>query len=94
MSRYRPRPPILALTPHDSVQRELTLSWGVNPVIGPTLTNLESLFAEAEQGAISHESLINGDKLVLTAGTPLGVPGTTNFLYVMNVSKSDANSPD
>ena len=87
VSRYRPRPPILALTPHESVQRELTMSWGVSPVIGPTLTNLENLFDEAEGRAISDGALREGDKLVLTAGTPLGVPGSTNFLYVMDVSK-------
>lgn len=91
VSRYRPRPPILALTPHESVQRELTLSWGVNPIIGPTLTNLENLFDEAEDQAVSHVSLSNKDKLVLTAGTPLGVPGSTNFLYVMNISGDGEN---
>ena len=94
VSRYRPRPPILALTPHESVQRELTLSWGVNPIIGPTLTNLENLFDEAEEQAISHESLTDGDKLVLTAGTPLGVPGSTNFLYVMNIAMDENQSSD
>ncbi len=91
VSRYRPRPPILALTPHESVQRELTLSWGVSPVIGPTLTNMESLLDEAEEGVVSHVALTDGDKLVLTAGTPLGVPGSTNFLYVMNISKDGEN---
>lgn len=94
VSRYRPRPPILALTPHESVQRELTLSWGVTPVIGPTLTNLENLFEEAEERAVSHGALTNGDKLVLTAGTPLGVPGSTNFLYVMDVSADKGKPPD
>ncbi|MCY4651546.1 MAG: pyruvate kinase, partial [Dehalococcoidia bacterium] len=87
----RRRPPILALTPHESVQRELTLSWGVNPIIGPTLTNLENLLGEAEDLAVSHVSLTDGDKLVLTAGTPLGVPGSTNLLYVMNISKDGEN---
>ena len=95
VSRYRPRPPILALTPHESVQRELTLSWGVNPIImEPPLTNLENLFDEAEEQAVSSESLADGDKLVLTAGTPLGVPGSTNFLYVMNVSVDGEGSSD
>ena len=94
VSRYRPRPPILALTPHESVQRELTLSWGVNPVISPTLPNLENLFDEAEKRADSNLALANGDKLVLTAGTPLGVPGSTNFLYVMDVSKDAGDSSD
>ena len=91
VSRYRPRPPILALTPHESVQRELTLSWGVTPVIGSTPTNLENLFEEAEDWAVSHVSLADEDKLVLTAGTPLGVPGSTNFLYVMNISGNGQN---
>ena len=94
VSRYRPRPPILALTPHESVQRELTLSWGVNPVISPALTNLENLFGQAEAQAVSHVSLTDGDKLVLTAGIPFGVPGSTNFLYVMNVSKDELDSSD
>ena len=95
VSRYRPRPPILALTPHESVQRELTLSWGVNPIImEPPLTNLENLFDEAEEQAVSSESLADGDKLVLTAGTPLGVPGSTNFLYVMNISADGEGSSD
>ncbi len=92
VSRYRPRPPILALTPHESVQRELTLSWGVNSVISSTLTNIENLFDEAETQAVSHISLVNGDKLVLTAGIPFGVPGSTNFLYVMDVSKQDESA--
>ncbi len=95
VSRYRPRPPILALTPHESVQRELTLSWGVNPIImDPALMNLENLFDEAEEQAVSSESLTDGDKLVLTAGTPLGVPGSTNFLYVMDVSVDGEESSD
>ena len=89
VSRYRPRPPILALTPHESVQRELTLSWGVNSVVGPTLTTLENLFDEAEAQTISRTAPAAGDKLVLTAGIPFGVPGSTNFLYVMDVNERD-----
>ena len=45
-------------------------------------------------GAISHGALTNGDKLVLTAGTPLGVPGSTNFLYVMDVSADKGKPSD
>ena len=56
--------------------------------------NLENLFDEAEEQAVSSESLADGDKLVLTAGTPLGVPGSTNFLYVMIVSVDGEESSD
>ena len=88
VSKYRPRPPVLALTPHESVRRKLTVTWGVNPVIAETLDNVEDLFEVAENRAEASGILDeNGEgRLVLTAGIPFGLPGSTNFLHVMEAS--------
>ena len=85
VSKYRPRPPILALTPHDTVRRMLTMSWGVHPVIGPNLRDVEELFAVSESHAVFSGRLEGGGKLVITAGIPFGVAGSTNFLHVMDI---------
>ena len=86
VSKYRPRAPILALTPHESVRRVLTVSWGVYPVVGPNLEDVDELFRVAESHAISSGAISGDGKLVITAGIPFGVPGSTNFLHVMDVT--------
>ena len=86
VSKYRPRPPILALTPHDSVKRVLTVSWGITPAIGPNLYDVDELFRVAETQALSSGWLEQDGKLVLTAGFPFGVQGSTNFLHVMDMA--------
>ncbi len=86
VSRYKPRPPILALTPYESVRRRLTVSWGVSPEIGPHLADVEELFRAAESQAVSSGWLSGEGKLVITAGFPFGVAGSTNFLHVMDVT--------
>ena len=91
VSKYRPRAPVLALTPHQSVRGVLTVSWGVNPVIGPNLADVDELFRVAESHAISSGSVVDDGKLVITAGIPFGVPGSTNFLHVMDVPNRQAD---
>ena len=86
VSKYRPGPPILALTPYESVKRVLTISWGVTPAIGPGLQNVGEILAEAETQAVSSGWLAPDGKLVLTAGFPFGVAGSTNFLHVMDLA--------
>ena len=86
VSRYRPRAPILALTPYESVRRVLTVSWGVNPDIAPVLDHVDDMFEFAKDYAISSGAFSGDGKLVITAGIPFGVPGSTNFLHVMEVN--------
>jgi pyruvate kinase len=90
VSKYRPGPPILALTPYESVKRVLTISWGVTPAIGPGLQNVDEILIEAETQAVSSGWLARDGKLVLTAGFPFGVAGSTNFLHVMDLATRSA----
>ena len=86
VSRYRPGTPILALTPHEKVLRALTVSWGVDPVIGPDLTAVSQLLDVSESHAVSLNLVPEGGgKVVITAGFPFGTVGSTNFLYIMDI---------
>jgi pyruvate kinase len=86
VSKYRPLPPILALTPGEETQRRLTIRWGVIPVIVDGLTTVEDFFALGERQAIEVMGMQPGSLIVLVAGVPIGVPGGTNLLRVMRIS--------
>ena len=85
VSKYRPRPPILALTPSERVQHRLTLRWGVIPVTVRALENVEDFFTLGQEQAVRMASVEPGSLVVLVAGLPLGVAGGTNLLRVMTV---------
>ena len=88
VSKYRPRPRILALTPHDTVRRKLTLSWGVHPVLlGDGLSNVDEVFEVSKTHAVSSGRPGGVRKIVITAGVPFGVVGSTNLLHVMEIDE-------
>ncbi len=85
VAKYRPGIPILAATPSPTQRRRLVLSWGVYPFEVPDPGTVQDLFAEAarlckETGVARH-----GDLVVVTAGLPIALPGTTNLLKVERV---------
>ncbi len=85
VSKYRPRHLILAVTPSETVVRRLSLAWGVLPVIKPEPTNLEEVFELASETALETNVAKRGDLVVITAGLPLAVPGSTNLVKVHSV---------
>ena len=85
VSKYRPRPPILALTPSPEVQRLLTLRWGVTPVIVDRLRNVDDFFTMGQEAAIGSRLAEAGSGVVRVAGLPIGVSGGTNLLRVMTL---------
>ena len=84
VSKYRPMPPILALTPSEKVQRLLTLRWGVTAVTASHVRSVDDFFALGEEAAIGFGAG-PGSLVVLVAGLPIGVPGSTNLLRVMTI---------
>lgn len=89
ISKYRPAVPIIACTSNDYTYRQLALSWGVVPVMIAEQDNTDTLLESAIQGALEQSGLIeNGDLIVLTAGIPVGMSGTTNLLKVQTVGTS------
>ncbi|MFB5085081.1 pyruvate kinase [Symbiobacterium thermophilum] len=86
VSKYRPGCPIIAVTPDPRVARQLRLVWGVFPVVEPVASGTEDLTQRAVEGALVSGLVKNGDLVVITAGLPVGVKGTTNLLKVHTVA--------
>lgn len=82
ISKYRPACPILCCTTEQSVCRQLNLSWGVHPLVIEELHSTDDLFERAVKAGEDAGYLANGDLVVMTAGVPLGISGTTNLMKV------------
>ena len=82
ISKFRPACTIIGCTPDEQVYRQLNLSWGVVPLLAEEKTSTDELFDHAVDRAVEAGLLKNGDLVVITAGVPLGVSGTTNLLKV------------
>lgn len=82
VSKYRPRAPIIAVTPKMDVVRKLTVLWGVQPLLVADTSGTDEMIATAIQTALAADLIKCGDLVVITAGVPVGVPGTTNLLKV------------
>ena len=82
ISKFRPECPIICCTTSETARRQMNLSWGVLPIMGQEQDNMDTLFDHAVDCAVRAGLLKNGDLAVITAGSPLGVSGTTNLLKV------------
>jgi pyruvate kinase len=87
ISRFRPACPIIATTVYPKVQRQLALSWGVIPFLVPEVATTDEMFDVGVEKAIESGKVQNGDLVIITAGIPVGVSGTTNLLKVHIVGK-------
>ena len=82
VARLRPRRPIIALTHHDSAMRQMALEWGVSPFLIPECDDVDALLAESLRAARESGLVNEGDRVVITAGTAVNQPGTTNLIKV------------
>ena len=85
VSKFRPKEPIIASTPEKKTFHQLALSWGVIPVVALHQSSPDALYQHAIDCAKSTGVVEAGDKVVITAGAPLGQTGTTNILKVETV---------
>ena len=85
VSRFRSPVNILAVTTSEKTRRQLSLSWGVTPVVCEYHTSSEVLFYQAKRLAIETFGLQPGDKLVITGGLTNGSSGNTNMLKIETV---------
>jgi pyruvate kinase len=82
ISRFRPRTNIIACTVSEKVARSLSLVWGVYPIVINQAHETDELIERAIVGSIRENYVEEGDLIVLTAGIPLGVSGTSNLIKV------------
>jgi pyruvate kinase len=82
VSKYRPPCPILAPTPLEETYRRSALLWGVLPLRRGKLKSTDGMIRQAFRAALESGLARRGDKVVITAGVPPGVPGRTNMIKV------------
>ncbi|MBK6489359.1 MAG: pyruvate kinase [Gemmatimonadetes bacterium] len=85
VSSHRPGVPILALTDVERTYNQLALVWGVVPILVPRTHDYESMLASARTALLQRSLAREGDKVIVTAGVPFDVPGTTNLLKIETV---------
>ncbi|PZE21470.1 pyruvate kinase [Paenibacillus xerothermodurans] len=85
VSKYRPKAPIIAVTPNEKVLRRLSLVWGVVPVRGEDCKTTDELFERAVDNSLQAGLVSLGDTVVITAGVPVGRSGTTNLIKVHQI---------
>jgi pyruvate kinase len=82
VSRLRPRQPILALSRHLSTIRRLNLCWGVYPVLVSDWKDTDDMFERSKRMPKELGMASKGDRIVIIAGVPISIPGTTNLIKV------------
>ncbi len=82
LSKFRPLYPIVGCTTQEHVCRQLNLSWGVTPMLIEEVDDTDVLFERAVDAAEATGLVKSGDLVVITAGVPLGISGTTNMMKV------------
>lgn len=86
VSKYRPQADIVAATSDPAVMRKLVLVWGVYPVLTLPARGTDEILERALAGCLEREYIRQGDMVVLTAGSPAGLTGSTNLIKVHVVS--------
>lgn len=93
-ARERPEAPILSLTPNVDTARRLSLVWGIHSVQTPDVQRVQEMVDRACQVALRESFAEVGDTLVIIAGMPFGIAGTTNMLRIAQVGPPNAASAD
>ncbi|MGC8764408.1 MAG: pyruvate kinase [Brevinematia bacterium] len=85
ISKYRPLIPNIAFTPHKSTARRLSLVWGVTPIEIGFVKSVDELLEGASELLRFKKIVKEGDFIVITAGVPVGVTGSTNMIKVVKI---------
>jgi pyruvate kinase len=87
LSRERPKPPIVAISPIVAAGRKLSLAWGIHSVIAEDARNQDDMVERACQIAFKGGFAKAGQRIIVVAGLPLGTPGATNMIRVAFVGQ-------
>ncbi len=86
VSKFRPEAPIIAATTTEKVMRKLALTWGVYPILSTTGVSTDEVIDQSIKSSLEAGYIKSGELVVITAGVPVGVAGTTNLIKVHIVS--------
>lgn len=85
LGRFRPGCDILALTPDAKTVQQLALAWGVEAQKSDSVNSTDEMFRMCAEAAAAHPGVEKGDTVVLTAGVPIGVSGSTNLIRAQRI---------
>ncbi|MFD4573741.1 pyruvate kinase [Streptomyces sp. NPDC058417] len=89
LSRYRSPIPLLAFTPEPATRSQLNLTWGVETFLGPHVDSTDAMVDQVDDLLLRHGRCAPGDTVVITAGSPPGVSGSTNLVRVHHIGEDD-----
>ena len=87
VSKHRPRMSIIAPTPFDHVARKMSLYWGVAPILLKAKRTTDDMIASVERAMLYRKLARRHDLIVITAGVPIGVAGSTNMMKIHRVGE-------
>ncbi|GHH74034.1 pyruvate kinase [Streptomyces sulfonofaciens] len=90
LSRYRSPIPLLAFTPEPATRAQLNLTWGVETFLGPHVESTDAMVEQVDDELLRIGRCAKGDIVIITAGSPPGMSGTTNLLRVHRIGEDDA----
>jgi pyruvate kinase len=82
VARLRPHRPVVGLSHHQTALQQMALEWGVTPIYIPPTENVDDLWARSLEAVVKVGVVDSGDRVVLTAGTAVNLPGSTNVIKV------------
>jgi pyruvate kinase len=85
ISRLRSHIPILAITPELGTYNRLALSWGIESIVSPMVTHTDEMVMQTDKLIIESKRAVVGEQVVIVAGSPPGIPGSTNAMRVHRV---------
>jgi pyruvate kinase len=85
LSRLRPEMPVIAMTSSEESYHQLSINWGVIPFLSQEHSSITEAFKHISDFALKNGYVSHGDLVVVTAGSPFGVAGTTNMMLVENI---------
>ncbi|MGA4842597.1 pyruvate kinase [Streptomyces sp. G45] len=89
LSRYRSPIPLLAFTPDPATRAQLNLTWGVETFLGPHVDSTDAMVDQVDEHLLKIGRCQKGDTVIITAGSPPGVSGSTNLVRVHHIGEDD-----
>ncbi len=86
LARYRPPVPVYAFTSDEAVARQLSMIYGVEPILSPAFESTDRMLQEMELMLTESRRVQAGDSIVFVAGQPVGLRGSTNMLKLHRIS--------
>lgn len=90
LSRYRSPIPLLAFTPEPATRSQLSLTWGTETFLGPHVDSTDAMVDQVDELLLKYGRCEKGDVVVITAGSPPGVSGSTNMVRVHHIGEDDS----